>query len=521
MQNWQRIILLAILGFTVSGSIAFFQDSPGYMDADYYYAGGLQLADGKGFNEPYLWNYLDNPVGLPHPSHSYWMPLASILSVMGMSVTGLNSWWSGRILFLIIAAAIPVITYSLAYSFSSRRDLAFLSGLLAIFSGFYAAFIPVTDTFGIYMLLGGLFFLLAHKKGNWFSFGLGVISGFMNLARADGIIWLFISLILIFIIPVSNSRYKNINKILSSLLSVTGYLLIMGAWFIRNKGVFGTFFAPGGNAMLWLTSYNQIFAYPPGSISFAAWIETGFVEVINIRLWALNINLQNALASQASIFLLPMVIIGAWKFRKDIRVIVAITAWLGYMILMSVIFPFAGARGGFFHSGASLQPMWWALAPIGLESIIGWLGKKRSWNLKQATRFFQWSMVGFSIFLTVIIVTGKIFNPSDGRNIWSREFNLYRQLDKIIESDPSVIPTVIVANPPGFYLATGKSAVAIPDGIEMNTLLVANQFNANYLILEQEGYPEGLERLYKEPDQNSNFIYLGESDGARVFKIKP
>ena len=29
------------------------------MDADYYFSGGVQLAQGKGFSEPYLWNYFD------------------------------------------------------------------------------------------------------------------------------------------------------------------------------------------------------------------------------------------------------------------------------------------------------------------------------------------------------------------------------------------------------------------------------------------------------------------------------
>ncbi|MDO9130603.1 MAG: hypothetical protein Q7U34_12130, partial [Anaerolineales bacterium] len=69
--NWRHYLLLALFGLIVSGSIAAFQSVPGYMDADYYYAGGLQLAAGRGFTEPYLWNYLDDPASLPHPSHAY------------------------------------------------------------------------------------------------------------------------------------------------------------------------------------------------------------------------------------------------------------------------------------------------------------------------------------------------------------------------------------------------------------------------------------------------------------------
>lgn len=521
MKKLHQLFLLALLGVSFSGGIAYFQGSPGYMDADYYFAGGIQLAEGKGFNEPYLWNYLDNPDGLPHPSHAYWMPLASIIAAIGMGLAGQISWFSGRILFLIIAAIIPIITYSLAYSFSNRSDLALISGLLAIFSGFYATFIPVTDTFGIYMVLGGTFFLVAHRHEYWSNAILGLIAGLMHLARADGISWLLISFLIILWKPINNSHYpKFYYKILLSVLCLFGYLTIIGAWFIRNNLVFGTIFAPGGGTMLWLTSYNQIFSYPPDLVNFRTWIETGMQEILSVRLWAMNINLKNALASQASIFLLPLIIAGIWSFLKDLRIKIGVISWIGYMFLMSIIFPFAGARGGFFHSGASLQPMWWALAPIGLVTIVKWLGERRAWKIDSASKFFLWATVGFSILFTIYIVQGKLINPEGGNDLWSTELNLYKRVDSLIELNAQINPIVVVANPPGYYLATGKMAIAVPDGDVKTTLLVAQKFNANYLVLEKEGYPDGLMGLYNYPDHYPDFIYLGELNGARVFKIK-
>jgi len=423
---------------------------------------------------------------------------------------------------LLIAAFIPIITSTLAYSFSKRGDLALISGLLAIFSGFYSVFIPVTDTFGIYMVLGGIFFLVAHRHGVWSSISMGLIAGLMHLARADGIYWLFVSFLIILFKPVVNFSYpKYINKIFMGGLSLLGYLLIMSAWLIRNNIVFGSFLAPGGEGMLWLSNYNQVFSYPPGSITFVSWLETGLVEALKVRLWALNINMQNALASQGSIFLFPLILIGIWKLREDLRIIIAVISWLGYMIVMSIIFPFIGARGGFFHSGASLQPMWWALAPIGLVTLVGWVGEKRAWKIEQATRIFLWATIGLSILFTCFVALGKLFSPGDGSNIWSTEINLYRKVDIMIDSPSLINPIVIVANPPGFYLATGKSAIAVPDGDEKVTLLVAKKFNANFLVLEKEGFPYGLISLYNNPDLYPDFNYLGELDGARVFKINP
>src|SRR5512136_702652 len=66
------------------------QTQPNYMDATYYLVGGQRLVQGYGFNDPYIWNYLDQPIGLPHPGHQYWMPLPSILVAMSQSILGVN-----------------------------------------------------------------------------------------------------------------------------------------------------------------------------------------------------------------------------------------------------------------------------------------------------------------------------------------------------------------------------------------------------------------------------------------------
>ena len=82
------IILLLALAVLVYFVVSLFVASPGYMDADYYFVTARQLAAGKGFSEPFIWNYLDNPSGLPHPSHTYWMPLTSLVAAGAMALFG-------------------------------------------------------------------------------------------------------------------------------------------------------------------------------------------------------------------------------------------------------------------------------------------------------------------------------------------------------------------------------------------------------------------------------------------------
>jgi hypothetical protein len=496
------------------------------MDADYYYAGGRQLATGHGFTEMVLWNYLDNPTGLPHPSNAYWMPLASLLAAAGAALFGPNSWSAARVGFLAVAAALPPLTAALAWSLTSRRDLAITSGLLAVFPAFYLPFLPVTDTFGLYMLLGGLFFLVLSRSSSRTTrtslliscFFLGIISGLMHLSRADGLLWLLLAFTAVLFFRKSG---QSPISILFSLFSVLlGYLLIMGPWFARNISVFGSPLAPGGAKMLWLTSYDQLFAYPASQITLASWWHSGFIAILNARVWSLGLNLASTLAVQGEVFLLPLIGLGLWHLRKDRRVQMAALAWLLTLGAMTVVFPFAGARGGFFHSGAALQIVWWALAPVGLEQVIQWGRRKRGWNAPQAGTIFRIALIGLAVLLTAVIFWSRVIGGNGGQ-AWGQENAAYSQVNKYLVSQGAAAgDTVMVANPPGFYLSSGNPSIAVPDG-DVNTLLtVAREYNAHYLVLEAGSVPAGLLPIYENPKQQRDLIYLSEIEHARIFLIR-
>ena len=191
----REYFLLGSFGLTIVLVVSSFQTSPGYMDADYYLAGGINLAKGSGFNDYILWNYLDDPRGIPHPSHTYWMPLASLLSALGMVITGAANFSSGRIFFILAASTIAPLTARLSYSIYRVREYALLAGIFAALPGFYLAYLGTTDTFGIYMVLGCLWLLIAGDRGLSEPLKLsllGLVSGLMHLARADGVVWLLL-----------------------------------------------------------------------------------------------------------------------------------------------------------------------------------------------------------------------------------------------------------------------------------------------------------------------------------------
>jgi hypothetical protein len=523
-----QFVLLGALGVAIALFVGRYQLFPGYLDSDYYFGGGIQLAAGRGFTEPYIWNYLDNPQTLPHPSHTYWMPLASILAAIGMVLTGNYSYASGRLAFIVIAGFVPIATATLAYSLSHRRELAFVAGLLAVFSIYYAPFLPVTDNYGPYLVLGALFLVVLESPALTAAPLLGILAGLMALARSDGILWLGLAGLAAAIrtaqprdLATGGQHGPASDTWMSALIAriigrwsliVLGFLLVTGPWFWRTFSVFGTILAPGGSHLLWLRNYDETFTYPASILSFWRWAGQGVGPILAARVASLRWNLLNAFAAQGGIFLLPFVLVGAWIHRRDLRVRVGCVAWILLLTTMSFVFPFAGARGGFFHSGAAIQALWWSLAPIGLDAVVT-AARRRNLFTPNAHAVFRAGLVGVAALMTAVIMAIRVF-PG-----WGEGEQDYPKIEAfLVQNGIRPNEPVMVRNPPGYYLMTGRSAVVVPYGNAAAMSAVADKFSARYLILEPAGAAGPIGQVYNMTD-GRDFEYLGEIDGTRILFI--
>lgn len=511
----QHYALLFFAGLLAPLLISRFQSVPGYMDADYYFAGGLQLVQGKGFTEPYLWNYLDDPQTLPHPSHTYWMPLASILSAVGMWLTAQTTYAAARLPFILLSACIPVLTAALAFDLSRQPRLALTAGLLAVFPMYYAPFLPVTENYPLFMLLGGAFLLLAPRHQAWIPFALGALAGAMTLARSDGLLWL--GLAWLTVLWKAPKRPASVNEAARTLLTpallvLAGYLLLMGGWHYRNDALFGSLMPPGSGRLLWLETYNQTFSYPASNITREGFLKAGFSAALQDRLTALSWNAQTALGPQGGIFLLPFIGAGVWALRRDLRTKLAVSGWLILFLVMTLVFPFAGMRGSFLHAGAAFQPYWWAAAPLGLDAAVS-AARRRGMFDENARRIFPAMLVLLAALVTVFLTASRLAG-------WGAEARLYAEVEKrLLEERASLEVGVIVTNPPGYYLQSGRSAIVLPYGSEEVILQAARTFGAGYLILEEHGTFEAIQDLYDHPQSHPSFFFLGEVDGAKIYRI--
>ncbi|HLE50819.1 MAG TPA: hypothetical protein VI755_02080 [Anaerolineales bacterium] len=540
--------MLFLLGLGISLVVAGYQSAPGYMDADYYFADGLRLAQGFGFSEPFLWNYLDNPQGIPHPMFTYWMPYAALLAAVGMKVSGMMNFAGARLGFLLIAGCLPPLTATLAHTFTPQRWAAILAGLLAALPGFYLAFVSTTDTFGLYMLFGGLFFLILNTGGNVEMFKgfnvrtffgvpllLGLLAGSMHLARADGLLWLGIGVIAVSGQrvavsgwPPSITQRASHKTFLRSrytfhasrlIFLILGYLIVMSPWLVRNLTTFGTLLAPGGGRALWITAYDEIFAYPAAILTPMHWWAAGLGEIIRARLGTLSQNLQTAFAVQGGILLAPLIVAGMWRMRHDRRVRLGGLAWGMLFLGMTLVFPYPGARGGFFHAGAALQPLFWGLVPAGLDSLLAWGDRQRGWNPHVARPILGAGLVGLTLLLTGLTTWSRVTGQNQRIPAWGEAEAAYLHLEQTLHSlgaNPEDI--VVINNPPGYQATTGRTAIVIPDGDEKTSLAVAQRYRGKYLLLEQN-HPAGLDDLYRDPRDRPGLRYLKTDEGIHIFEV--
>jgi len=503
-----------------------FSPFPGTMDADYYQAGGMQLAKGDGFSVPFLWNYLDDPAGLPHPSHTYWMPLTSLLVWVGMILSGSLDFEKSRIIFILLSCLLPPLTASLGYRLSKSKYVALLAGAFSVFSGFYFPFLATSDSFPLYWLFGIWIFYALPESGEEIRKGkiivLGMVVGLMHLTRSDGLFWFALAFLwLLFFNRFGSSAKERFTALFRGWgLLVFGYLIVMGPWMARNFLVFGSPFNPHLSRSLWIIDYNEMFLFPADGLTFQHWLSQGWQSILHARWWAAGINLQRALAEQSLIFLVPFILAGWYALRKDQRVMFFASAWGMTFFAMSFLFPFAGARGGFFHACAAIQPVIFVLAAVGIDRFVRWGVRKRGWQDSQAHVVFGATFVFFALAITGFVSVRQVYDLKTHENVWGKTERAYRAIDRrLVSLGASKHDVVMVNNPPGYSLMTGRKSIVVPDGGIGSLMQAAESFGADYLILDKN-IPEELTGLYNHSETHSKIHLLESFQDFNIYRIE-
>jgi 4-amino-4-deoxy-L-arabinose transferase-like glycosyltransferase len=513
----KRKIWLLILGLFIAWITAWWVNSPGYMDADYYFAMGKTLASGGGLHEPFIWNYLTSPSKVPTPAFQYWMPMTSFLSALSQMIFGIG-FRIAQLPFIIIVALLPLFTGWVAYSLLEDEKLAWQAGILSAIPGYFLPFLVTTDSFAIYMILGPLVFITIYKSIKEEKFHLcmipGILSGIAHLTRVDGIVFLLLGVTSILLYANGRKGTKLIGLIL-------GYLVVMMPWWITNWALTGSPLAAGTSRVLWATNYDELFAFPPEKLSFQNWIGSGWGNILSVRLEAIWSNLKTLVFVNGVIFLSPFMILGGWQLRKRIIIRLAFFYVILLFFLMSLLFPFAGSRGGFFHSSSAIMPVLWSLAPLGLKILIEKGVEIRNWNRVQAMDVFATAMNVLVAIITLSLFWTRVVGDDFLKSNWSSRERMYSEIAMWFDHRSIEQTIVAVNNPPAFFTQSGFYSVVIPDGDEIVLRQVVKAFNVEWVVLDDNN--PGLRSLYENPELVhwlEEIVTFEKSKGERVIIFK-
>jgi len=522
LMNRRDLLLLLSLALVVRLITALLLTGPPYMDAYYYTAGAYRLADGHGLTEPFLWHYLDDPAGIPHPGFLYWMPLPSILAAPFVALLG-RSFLAAQLPFILLSALLPLVSYTLAWRIAESRRQAWAAGLLTLFSGFFTPFWVLPETFAPFALFGSLALLLSTQPGKetelpascflppascFLPLASGLLVGLAHLTRADGILLLPIVALAPLLSPRSRTRRK-IGSLLivhcSSL--ILGYLLVMAPWFLRNINVIGAPLPSAGTKTLWLTDYDDIFCYNC-ELSLRSYLAWGWPNILHSKLFALWTNLQRLLAEDLVIFLLPLSAIGLYRLRRRPPFTLALVYLLAIYLVHSLAFTFPGWRGGFFHSSGVLLPFLHVAGVVGLDASVRWAARRRrGWNLRQAQAVFTGGLIVMAVLLSLYGILSKL--PT-----WNNSERIYSTVGKWLTARAVPADTIIMArNPPGFWYHTARPAVVVPNEGLDGLLEAVERYHVEYLLLDQN-CPGPLRPLYAGEEQNARLRQAAAWDEA-------
>jgi hypothetical protein len=472
-------LIIFVLAATVLLFASSFVDPQSSMDAAYYHLMVDQLEKGRGFEEPFIWQHLNDYSELVHPM-DYWMPSGIVLYFVARKIAGIQGEiWLNIFLWSLLA----IFIFKEVWQRTSSEFYAALASFIWVFSGRSMFYLLTTDNIAIYAFLGFSFIkVLTKDRKN--PFLLGIIAGLIVLTRIEGLIIAAIGFLWII-------NLKNPKVCLYYLATV---LLVVSPWLVRNFMVLGIPWTSNSSALL-INKYQDIFDqnFKP---EFKELFSNGYWEFVRFRLWALFDSLVNLVAVPVQFLLLPVFLVGiviSWK--KEGRFFSLLL--LIFLFLCGFIFTHQAIKGTSMHISAFFQPYITILGIIGLQTIV---------NKKKFRR-------GFVIFMALVIMGWSVFFTSHSikqlNERYDKDNRPYRELfEKITLPESS---NLISVYPVYVYLLTGlKGSVASFNNAD-STMKIAERYNCSYIIIDKRSNLSKLsayEPLWQQIVSHNSLILL-------------
>jgi hypothetical protein len=466
---------------------------PAYPDSFYYVDVARNLAAGEGFNVDFIWIFPEvgggipvQPV-LPIPSNAHWMPLASIVQVPFLALSG-DAAWAAALPFALIGATAAPLTWAIARDAGARREVAIGAGFLVAVPLLSLVYLAQPDNFSLYqpLVIGALWFGARALKGEgdrWFVLA-GLLAGLATLSRNDGVLVLA-ALGLGFAWDrwhAGRSGGARLPRVGwgAALACVAVFVLVLAPWWARQLAVFGSISPSTASGRVFfirdIDEWNSIAT--PATLDHL--LGMGLGPLLTTRLLGLGAALMIYVTLVAGFVLAPFMVIGGWARRRSID-FGPFFAYAGLLFAFSTIVSAVHVPGGtFIHSAVALAPYSYILALEGICLGVDWVAARRSsWDPALARRAF---LGAAAVFAVVVAVAGSLAV----HDIWSARTERFVAADQALDgAGADITDRVMSIDAAGTRYWSGRGGVVLVNDPLETIEAVARAYDIRWLVLDR------------------------------------
>ena len=488
-------VTLYLLALAVRAVLVLHFPDPAYPDSFYYVDVARALHEGRGFNVDFIWIFAEvggrlpaNPV-LPIPSNAHWMPLASLVQVPFLAAFG-ESPLAAAAPFALIGSLAAPMAWGIAREAGASSLVAIGAGILTAIPAASVPFMAQPDNFSLFqpLVVGALWMTARGLKGSAPSFVLaGLLAGLATLARNDGVLVAAV-IALAFVwnrwralrSPASEPVRSRI-PVAAALASGALFLVAVGPWLVRQLEVFGSLSpsAASGKVLFIrnIAEWNSITA--PATLQY--FLGQGLGPLVESRVLGFVAAVVIFSVLVGGVILVPFMLAGAWQRRRSVD----FGPFFAYAILLFAFSALVSAvhvpGGTFIHSAVALAPHAYILALEGIVASVAWVAaRRRTWNVKQASRIFAGAAVSFAL----LSALGASLVVHAG---WKSERQERQQVAVALDL-AGAAPTdrIMSIDAAGYRYYTGRGGVVLVNDPLETVQQVARAYDVRWLVLERD-----------------------------------
>jgi hypothetical protein len=499
----------------------------GHADPSYYFQTARSLAEGRGFTNDFIWQFLVLPPSVHHYAGDYWQPLPSFLLALPMMITGDHSLIMASSAAVVASALAALAAGALAFNLTSRHLVAGVTVVLVALLPRLSYFSVQTESVPFYLLfvMSALALATARRGGAWRWSAVGVCAAAAWLCRNDGLlVVLVLSAAQVgLLVRAWRAGRPSMLPALRRLGAYTaGVVIVLTPWIVANEQAMHRPLPPT-TQLPFLTSYEQLFEVSRRA-GLHDLVAGGVWNALQFR-WhtakALYRFIPYSLGGRLTWLLLALAALNvAALLRRPVTAGTAPTGELGttpgaalhrvgwptvlacaasVFVFDAVVSPVASLAGAWGRSSAAYLPILLIAAVLGASRL--------PWG-----RTVAWTALVVSIALPQVGAVSPAARAIAQNTVFGQDIRVYA--DFVTQAEAGGHGVVMTREPWETTEITGYPAVQIPHNDLCTAVSIARRYGATVFVTHVSRPAESLQVL-----QEHGFVLVGSVGPSHVLRF--